>query len=362
MLARIAQEPRLRLRGLRDAQALLPARVGGRLALLERGARLAHLRLHGGGAQGRARDAQPAVHPRALRGHPRRAPLQSGERDPHAAKRRRRVCDVREQPRLPLVRVAQPVGGLWRHHDRLLVRRVLDGVALGHLRLPPGLPGAPLARGAGGDRGRPTLHQVDPARGRLVVRLVGLLLHLRHVVWRRGPRALGRAQALRRAPPCVPFPPLQAERERRLGRGLHLVLRQGLRAARRAALGQRRLGRRQHRVGIARADGGRLARWRRDQARRRVPHLAAARHRRLGPGGHHRRLQPRLRHFVHAVPQHLPHLGARSIRPRVRAPCSVGSLARAEPITLIRVQRLGGPVTVLMNEGGVLIHENLHVP
>lgn len=149
---------------------------------------------------------------------------------------------------------------------------------------------------------------------------------------------------------------------RRLGRGLHLVLRQGLRAARRAALGQRRLGRRQHRVGIARADGGRLARWRRDQARRRVPHLAAARHRRLGPGGHHRRLQPRLRHFVHAVPQHLPHLGARSIRPRVRAPCSVGSLARAEPITLIRVQRLGGPVTVLMNEGGVLIHENLHVP
>ena len=42
--------------------------------------------------------------------------------DPVVPEQRRRLGHLREQPRLPLVRDAQPVRGVRRHHDRLQLR------------------------------------------------------------------------------------------------------------------------------------------------------------------------------------------------------------------------------------------------
>mmetsp|Transcript_3452 Transcript_3452/g.11981 ORF Transcript_3452/g.11981 Transcript_3452/m.11981 type:complete len:772 (+) Transcript_3452:656-2971(+) len=309
----------LRLRKAGITGEVLPPRVQGRLALLDVGARLAHLRLHGRGPQERARAQVPRVR-RRVQTHRLRAALRRRGRRPRAAERRRRLRDVREHAGLRLVRVAQPVRGLRGHHDRLLLRGVLHGVERRARALHRGVPGPPRGGDIRGAEARQRVPAVHPARRRLLVRLLGLLLHLRGLVrhrgfsgFGRGPEDVGARRARVRVPPAPPAA------QRRLGRGLHVLLRQGLREERHGGLRRRGgRGRRLHGLGAPRPHGGRVRGRRRRRAGRRLPRGAPAPGRRLAPGGHLRRLQPVLRHHLHGLPQRLPHVGPRALQERLR--------------------------------------------
>ena len=89
--------------------------------------------------------------------------------------------------------MVESVRGLWRHYDRLLVCRVLYGLLVRGIHVPPALSKPQGEGGQSRDRGGAKVYQGDPKEGWLVVRLVGLLLYVRHMVWCRGFSPIGRA-------------------------------------------------------------------------------------------------------------------------------------------------------------------------
>mmetsp|Transcript_13203 Transcript_13203/g.38355 ORF Transcript_13203/g.38355 Transcript_13203/m.38355 type:complete len:201 (+) Transcript_13203:334-936(+) len=175
-----------------------------------------------------------------------------------SAELRRRLCDLREQPWLRLVRVAQPLGGVRRHHDRLQLCGVHQRLHRRARGLPPRLSGPPDPGGHVSDPPSPAISARHPAPRRLLVRLLGLLLHLCLVVRRRGPAPGRRAPRVPGAPARLHLPPRTPEPKWRLGRRLHIVLRQGLRPERHGCLWRPGLRRREHGVGLAFPHGSRV--------------------------------------------------------------------------------------------------------
>mmetsp|Transcript_7675 Transcript_7675/g.19542 ORF Transcript_7675/g.19542 Transcript_7675/m.19542 type:complete len:260 (+) Transcript_7675:928-1707(+) len=167
------------------AERLVPPHQQGRVAVQHARPWLAHLRLLLRGPQGGAGAGGAGV-------QPRRAPCEPGaaaglrQRHPIVPKRRRWVGHVREHAQLQVGGDHQPGGDVRGHHDRLPLRGVLLRLAPGPGQVPPAAPPAPRRRDHTLHAARPGLPSFDSARRRQLVRQLGHLLHLRHVVWRQG--------------------------------------------------------------------------------------------------------------------------------------------------------------------------------
>mmetsp|Transcript_6240 Transcript_6240/g.19692 ORF Transcript_6240/g.19692 Transcript_6240/m.19692 type:complete len:207 (-) Transcript_6240:12-632(-) len=197
---------------------------------------------------------------------------------------------------------------------------MLHGVERRARALPRDVPRPPDAGSAKRAEAGQRVFAIDPTGRRKLVRLLGLLLHVRGLVRHRGVGRFGRGPGVVGARGArLRLLARPAAGQRRVGRGLYVVLRQAVRGGRHARVRRRGLGRRVHGLGAARVDGGAVLGQRGGRERDRVPREAAARGRRLAAGGHLRRLQPRLRHHVYRLPERLPALGARAVSELVRA-------------------------------------------
>eukprot|EP00754_Rhynchopus_humris_P016372 Rhum_TRINITY_DN14511_c20_g1::Rhum_TRINITY_DN14511_c20_g1_i1::g.93864::m.93864 len=309
--------------GVGDAAVRAQVQPGGpvrRVELLDGGAGVAGVGLHGGG---------PALrHP--LRGAAGGA--DQGRRRPAAAaeergrpRRRRGVVFVRGTPVARVAGAAEPSRRVLADHGRVQLHRVFVGVSADARRLQTlEVLGRGRLRHPRRRRGavRRPAHQAGAVRARRVVRQLGRLLHLRHHVRARGPRRLRRAPHLRGRPPRGRLPCGQAAGGRRVVRARDVVChadvhrsgRRGFSACADLVGPPRPAGRRsgcgEHAARAPSCDGEGCDVPRGGTARRDVEAVL-----------HQRRVQRHVRHPLPPVPDHVPLLGAGEVQ---AVPCRQG--------------------------------------